>query len=74
MDRFVGVLAPPVLTGKSATVEFTMHELRKLFNREGVIPVLVTDDGTHLTTEVLSTWLKSKLQVYTQICQIYFFL
>ena len=49
---------PEVYFTTSATAEFTIHALRKVFSREGVPAVLVTDNGTHFTAEILEKWLK----------------
>lgn len=50
---------PEVPFTTSLTAVFTMHELRELFSRERVPPVLVKDNRTHFTTNVLSTWTKN---------------
>ncbi|KER24566.1 hypothetical protein T265_07798 [Opisthorchis viverrini] len=42
----------------SPSSEFTQYALRKLFSREGVPIVLVTDNGSHFTAKSLEYWLK----------------
>ncbi|KER28078.1 hypothetical protein T265_04991 [Opisthorchis viverrini] len=42
----------------SPNSEFTQYALRKLFSREGVPIVLVTDNGSHFTAKPLKYWLK----------------
>ena len=50
---------PEVSLTTNATTEFTKTALRKLFAREGIAQVLVTDNGTHFTADHLRSWLKS---------------
>lgn len=49
---------PEVFFTTTATANFTITALRKLFSREGVPMVLVTDNGTHFTTDILARWLE----------------
>ena len=49
---------PDVFFTTSPTAEFSQSALRKLFSREGVPNVLVTDNGTHFTADALNDWLK----------------
>ena len=50
---------PEVFLTTNATAEFTKTALRKLFARESIAQVLVTDNGTHFTADHLRSWLKS---------------
>ena len=49
---------PEVFFTTNATADFTMRALRKTFSREGVPIALVTDNGTHFTSQELENWLK----------------
>ena len=50
---------PEVFFTKTPTAEFTMHALRKVFSREGVPLVLVTDNGSHFSATAVTQWLHS---------------
>ena len=50
---------PDVFLTTSACAEFTKKALRKLFSREGIAQVIVSDNGRHFTAEALQDWLKS---------------
>ena len=41
----------------AATAEFSQKALRKIFSREGVPTVLVTDNGSHFTAKEFDEWL-----------------
>ena len=49
---------PEVYFTTHPTAKFTQQALRKLFNREGVPMVLVTDNGTHFNSKEFEEWLK----------------
>ena len=49
---------PEVFLTTSANADFTKAVFRKLFSREGIPLVLVTDNGTHFTADHLVTWVK----------------
>jgi Integrase zinc binding domain/Integrase core domain len=49
---------PEVYFTNHATAEFTQYALRKVFSREGVPNVLVTDNGTHFTANSIEEWLR----------------
>ena len=50
---------PEVFITTSASADFTKKALKKLFAREGIAQVLVSDNGTHFTAQHLQTWLRS---------------
>lgn len=50
---------PEVFFTTSASSTFTIQALRKLFSREGVPIVLVSDNGSHFTADEFNAWLKS---------------
>ena len=49
---------PEVFITSTADADFTQRVLCKLFSREGIPSVLVTDNGTHFTAATLTDWLK----------------
>ena len=49
---------PEVFLTTSANADFTKAVFRKLFSREDIPLVLVTDNGTHFTADHLVTWVK----------------
>ena len=42
----------------SPSSDFTIHALRKVFSREGIPLVLVTDNGSHFSAKAVTEWLK----------------
>ena len=50
---------PEVFLTRSPTAEFTKKALQGFFAREGIPQVLVTDNGSHFTAELLQAWLRS---------------
>ena len=50
---------PDVFITTSPTANFTKFAFRKFFSKEGVPQVIVSDNGTHFTGEVLQSWLES---------------
>ena len=50
---------PEAFITTSATAEFTREALQKMFAREGIAQVIVTDNGRHFTDSALQAWLKS---------------
>jgi transposase InsO family protein len=50
---------PEVFFTSNPTAAFTKQALQRLFAREGVAQVLVTDNGTHFTQRDLQAWLRS---------------
>ena len=66
LGRFYALVAvdafskyPEVFVTTSASATFTKRALRRLFAREGVPQVIVSDNGSHFTGEVLQSWLRS---------------
>nr|CAH8830390.1 unnamed protein product [Trichobilharzia regenti]CAH8830393.1 unnamed protein product [Trichobilharzia regenti] len=49
---------PEVIITDSPNAKFTHRALRKIFSREGIPDVLVTDNGTHFTEKNFNDWLK----------------
>ena len=50
---------PEVFFTKSPCADFTIQALRKVFSREGVPVVLVTDNGSHFSAKAVTEWLTS---------------
>lgn len=50
---------PEVFFTSSPSAAFTIHALRKVFSREGIPTVLVTDNGSHFSAKVVTDWLNS---------------
>ena len=50
---------PEVFFRKSASAEFTIHALRKVFSREGIPVALVTDNGSHFSARIVTDWLSA---------------
>lgn len=50
---------PEVFLTKSATSTFTKQVLQKVFAREDVAQTIVSDNGTHFTSDYLRSWLKT---------------
>ena len=50
---------PEVFLTNTPTTAFTMQVLRKLFSREGIPQVLVTDNGSQFIATDIKTWLDS---------------
>ena len=50
---------PEVFLTRQPTADFTRRALQQLFAREGIPQVLVSDNGTHFTAELLQAWLRS---------------
>ena len=50
---------PEVFITSSPTASFTKSALQRLFAREGVAQVLVTDNGTHFSSKELQDWLRT---------------
>ena len=50
---------PEVFLTNTPTATFTMQALRKLFSREGIPQVLVTDNGSQFVATDMKTWLDS---------------
>ena len=50
---------PEAFITTNATAEFTREALQRLFSREGIAQVIVTDNGRHFTEATLQAWLKS---------------
>ncbi|CAH8520976.1 unnamed protein product [Schistosoma guineensis] len=48
---------PEVFFTTSPNSDFTIQALRKVFSREGVPLVLVTDNGSHFAADAVTTWL-----------------
>ena len=66
LGRFYALVAvdafskfPQVFVTTSAPGTFTKRALRRLFAREGVPQVVVSDNGSHFTGDELQTWLRS---------------
>ena len=66
LGRFYALVAidaysrfPEVFITTSATASFSKRALRRLFAREGVPQVVVSDNGSHFTGEELQSWLRS---------------
>jgi len=49
---------PEVFLTLNATADFTKQCLQKIFSREGIAQVLVTDNGKHFSCQNLQNWLK----------------
>ncbi|CAH8821629.1 unnamed protein product [Trichobilharzia szidati] len=49
---------PEVIITDSPNAKFTHRALRKIFSRQGIPDVLVTDNGTHFTEKNFNDWLK----------------
>ncbi|CAH8647132.1 unnamed protein product [Schistosoma intercalatum] len=48
---------PEVFFTTSSNSDFTIQALRRVFSREGVPLVLVTDNGSHFAADAVTTWL-----------------
>jgi transposase InsO family protein len=62
---------PEVFFTNSPTAEFTIHALRKVFSREGVPLVLVTENGSHFSANIVTQWLQGIgcKHLFTAPCQ-----